>query len=236
MVAVPEFVPVTFKKFLELEKGMLSMGFVEIFPREMAVIIKAHGLQPPPREHRAGEIGYKCSFHGHTVKAWTSCVRGLVEQCRRAAPGIDVDDMIVSRPVDEDSGWVLIVDGAGRAQYFARPVFRTRNFVRTFLRRAWITQKKVKDRPLCPVCGKFMAIITTKSGGNFWGCYRRNLHPDGFATREDWDFNLPPRAMKIAKAWRREYDRYLRAARKKGKAPRPASEIRNPWRSTKDPF
>ncbi len=229
-----EFVPVTFKKFLELEAGMKSMGFVEIYPREMAVIIKAYGLQPPPRETRCGEIGYRCSFHGYIVKVWTSCMRDVVEQCRRSAPGT-ADQIVVSRPAEEDCGWVLIADFRGAAQYFARPAFRTRNFVKTLLRRAWITQRRIKDRPLCPACGKFMEICTRKSGATFWGCYRRTLHPDGFATREDWDCGLPPKALAIAKAWRREFSRYLREARKKGRNPRRASEVRNAWKATRDP-
>jgi hypothetical protein len=226
-------VPATFASFLKLEEGMKSMGFVEIFRREMGVIIKAHGLQPP-REERRGEIGYKCSFHSYTVKVWTSCVRDAVEQCRGSA--LDVGNVIVSRPAGEDMGWVVIVDPRGQAQYFARPVLRTKNFMKTFLRRAWITQKKIKDRPLCTICGKFMGIHTTKSGGNFWGCYRRDLHPSGLGVTKDWDFNLPPKALKFAKAWRNQFARYLRAERKKGKNPQRASAVRTPWKATKNPF
>lgn len=231
---MPVAVPVTFKQFLALEEKMKSMGFVEIHRCEMAVIMKAFGLKPS-REARPGEIGYKCTFHGYTVKVWTTCLRHVVEGCRQGLPGLS-DETIVSRPAGEDVGWVLIVDSWGRSQYFARPVMRTKRFVRTLLRRTWIAQRKIKKRPLCRTCGKFMEICVNRSGGTFWGCYRRALHPNGESVTERWDFNLPPKALKMAEAWRNEFDRYLRAAKKEGKTPRRASEVRKPWRTTKNPF
>jgi hypothetical protein len=54
---MPKAVPVTFGKFLELEAGLKSMGFVEISRYESAVVMKAFVLQPP-REVRSGEICY----------------------------------------------------------------------------------------------------------------------------------------------------------------------------------
>ncbi len=231
---MPQAVPVTYAKFCKLEKELRAMGFAEIYRREMAVIRKAYGLVPP-REIRSGEIGFKYSAHGHTVKVWTSCLRSAVEKCRRAKSSFCVDDVIVSRPAGEDMGWVLIIDSQGRAQYFARPVVRTKGFVLTLLRRTWITRWKILNRPLCPMCGSFMVICSTAYGGNYWGCYKRRAHPHGQPAFAPWDADLPPKALKFAKAWRKQYYRYLKAERKKGNDPRRASAIRTPWRSTRNP-
>jgi len=165
----------------------------------------------------------------------TSCLRDVVEKCRSGALP-NANEIVVSRPAGEDAAWVLIVDAEGRAQYFARPIFRTKNFVQTLLRRTWITRKRIMDRPLCSGCGKFMDICESQWGGNFWGCYRRKLHPEGKSVFKNWDFNLPVKALRIVQTWRKQFAKYLQAEREKGHEPRRASTIRKPWRVTRDPF
>jgi len=235
---MPVSVPVTFGKYMELEVGLKSMGFSEIVRGEMAVTMRAYGVRPP-RAPRAGEIGFKYVAHGYVVKVWTTCMRGAVEKCRRAGlhdGSSTVAEVVVGRPAGKDVGWIVIADHFGRAEYFARPTLRTKNFVTTLLRRTWITKRRVERRPLCPSCHKFMWICTKQSGATFWACRRRQSHPDGRSVFKDWDASLPPKALKLARAWRKSFSTHLKKARQEGKEPRRASTIRTPWTAEENPF
>ncbi len=231
---MPKGVPVTFRAFQEFEEKICKLGFSEMSRKEIAIITEAHGLVPP-RSPQPGEIGFKYSAHGYTVKVWTSCVRAVVEKCRKCSAG-QADDVVVSREIGGDMGWVLIVDAHGSEQYFSRPVLRTANFVRNILRRTWIAQRRIDRRPLCPECRKYLVISRNKHGGFFWGCYHAELHSDGRPRFAGWDVALPPRALKYAKMWREEFARYRRSLEKQGKKPRRAASLRKPWRSTRDPY
>lgn len=232
VVKLPKAVRVTYQAFLELKKELLRMGFAPISRTEVGRAMVNWDLKPPHMVKIPGEIGFKYSENGLTVKVWTSCVRSLVEACEREAE-ISAH-CSVGRPPGGDSGWVLI-ERLGREQYFARPTNRTKNFVRTLLQRAWITQWKVQHRPLCPACNKFMSIFSRGNGAVFWCCLRTGLHDDTKPRWANWDAGLPPKALRISKAWRREFHRYLKKKREEGEEPRRASAVRTGWHAGRDP-
>jgi len=207
---VPIAVPVTFGGYLELERKLKALGFVEIPWRETAVIMEPRGVTPQ-RILIHGEIGFELVANGYKVRVWTSCIRKEVERCRRD----NLLDEVVSRAPRRDAGWVLIADLVGRAHYFAGRTSRTKHFVRTLLQRAWIAQYKIRHRVTCSVCGAAMEICSrSDTGGNFWGCFQKESHPDKKPIWEQWDFGLPPKATKIAEAWRKERARYYAKKRR----------------------
>jgi hypothetical protein len=182
-----------------------------------------------------GEVGFKFFENGLIVKLWTSCLRSKVEECRRE-PLIS-DDNIVSRPAGEDMGWIVVTNEFNRAQYFARPTLRTKNFVKTLIQRAAITIRKVQNRPRCERCGKWMKIFRKPSRATFWACFHKHIlvtkRPT--PTWRGWDFALTARMLAIVTAWRKEFHRYLQAQRDKGNNPRPAAKIRKAWFATINP-
>ncbi len=234
---MPRAVPVTYADFLKIEAELTSkrMRFVEIDRQEVATIIVAHGLVPPRKIIRPGEIGFRYTENGYTIKVWTSCLRRVVEQCR-AEPLLS-QNVTVGRPTSKDAGWIVVVDSTDQSQYFARKTHRTKGFVETLLRRVWITQFKVRNRPLCKTCGKFMKIFVQDDGGTFWACFRKGLHDDGNPRWEDWDCGLPPRARRYAKAWRKPAERNRKKVKiSTGQKPRRACTIRKGWRAAKNPY
>ena len=231
---MPKAVPVTYADFLRIEATLKSLGFDEIHRGEVAIITLAHGLIPPRRIVIAGEVGFKCSLNGYTVKVWTSCVREAVERCREAP--LFSRGEAVGRPPGEDLGWIVVTDAFNHAQYFARPSLRTKNFVRTLCRRVWITLWKVQHRPLCEKCRKFMHIFRKEDGGTFWACLRNAFHETTKPVWLGWDFGLPPGALAFALAWRSEFHRYLKRERARGNNPQRARTIRHGWIETKDPY
>jgi hypothetical protein len=233
---MPAAVPVTFKDFLKIEAELRKLGFVPISGRETMRVIVSHGLESHRKSVRH-EAGFKYYENGYLVKVWTSCYQHEIDQCRKD-PDL-FQDRVVSRPAGTDVGWILIVDPKNWAQYFARPVLRTKNFVRTFLRRAWITQRKIKTRPLCEQCEKYMEICAKESGATFWVCYgrsKKDAHEPKRPVFKDWDHGLPPRALQLAKAWRKEFRRYLKKEFAKGNQPRRANTIRKGWKESKNPY
>ena len=231
---MPAAVPVTYRQFCEIEYWCLAHGCVEIQGREVIRMIQVYGL----RRHRViveGEVGFKYFENGLMVKIWTSCLRSEVERCRRE-PLIS-GDIIVSRPPGEDMGWIVITNEFNRAQYFARPTLRTKNFVRTLIQRAGITIRKVQYRPTCEICRKWMVIFRKPTRATFWACFHRQT-PFHFGSKpawKGWDFALTKRMRMIVVAWRREFHRYLEAQRAKGCEPTPAATIRRAWFETVNP-
>jgi hypothetical protein len=236
VVQVPAAVPITYRDFCEIENWCLSHGCVEIRGREIIRIVHAYGLTHyRSRVILEGEVGFKYFENGFVVKIWTSCLRSEVARCRRE-PLIS-GDVIVSRPPGEDMGWIVVTNEFNRAQYFARPTLRTKNFVRTFIQRAAITIRKVQKRPLCERCAKWMKIFRKKNRATFWSCFHKHI-PSKERPRpfwKGWDFALTPRMLALVNAWRREFHRYLHAQRAKGNNPTPAAKIRNAWIATVDP-
>jgi len=232
---VPAAVPITYSQFCEIERWCRKHGGVEMGGREAIRMVYAYGLVRRRRIILEGEVGFKFFENGLIVKVWTSCLRSEVEKCRRE-PLLSAD-VIVSRPPGEDMGWIVITNEFNRAQYFARPTLRTKNFVKTFIQRAGITIRKVQRRPLCEKCGKWMIIFRKASRATFWACFHRHLPRERRPTPfwKGWDFALTARMKAIVVAWRREFHRYLEAQRENGHTPRPAAQIRNAWVSTRDP-
>jgi hypothetical protein len=232
-VSMPKAIPVTYGDFLKLEAMLRKWGFVEISRRETLTVVVAEGLVNY-KVVRRGEVGFKYFENGYVVKVWTSCLREEVEQCRRE-PLIS-QDVVVSRPVATDLGWILITDRQNKAQYFARPTMRTKHFIKKLIARAGITTKKVQCRPLCAQCGTFMQIHQKPNRATFWECRENQRHIPQKPVWKDWDFALTPHMLAIVREWRKEYHRYLAREKAKGHVPRHASEIRKRWIPTRDPY
>jgi hypothetical protein len=210
-------------------------GFVEISAREKRDAFVAHGLIPP-QNSVPGEVGFKCSRHGYTMKVWTSCLRALVRECSNDPENLF--DVIVSIPTDEDCGWVLIVDEYNRAEYYARHVNRTKNFVENLLERAWITFLRMANRPLCPKCEKYMHIHRKENMQTFWICKRASSHDTQKPFFKNWDFALTDKAQRAANKPRKSAANFRKAQRALGKEPRTIVQVRKKtgWKATKDPY
>jgi hypothetical protein len=232
---MPKAVGVTYEDFCRLEKDLKKKGFREITGREVINIVIAHGLKAL-KVIIEGEVGFQYSENGYTVKVWTTCLRSKVRKCR-LENSLFSGGEVVSRPSGEDMGWVLIVDSTNKAKYFAKPVLRTKNFIKTLYQRTLISTIRVQKRPLCMQCGCYMHIFRKKSKATYWVCWEKFNHAPKKPLWKNWDFPLGPRAMKIVKAWRREYRRYLDAKRAKGEYPTQARFIRKSrYVATKNPY
>lgn len=130
---------------------------------------------------------------------------------------------------DSDSAWALIEEN-GSARYFACPIHRTKNFVKTFLRRAWIARWRVLNRPRCERCGEFMHIAYGQGlGARYWRCDNLSGHDNRKYVRLDWDSGLPKRAKGYVMLWRRQRRAYRKKRRKEGKPVNVARLIRRRW-------
>lgn len=218
---MPAAVPVTYRDFLRLQSGLWHMGFTEMDYEDDTITVDEGSLPP---KVISGEVGFVYRKNGYVVKVWTTCLRCVIEECSKI-PSLFMDTA-VSRPPGEDMGWVVITDQRDKEQYFTRPTLRTKGFITTFLRRAWITWKKVALRPRCPECQRLMTIFRKKSRATFWACFLSEAHRERKPTWKDWDFCLTEKERGYAEGWRKEYHRYLDQQHKKGHIPQRASAIR----------
>jgi hypothetical protein len=226
-------VPVTFGDFLKIEAKLRKHGFVEIHRKETQDTIVAHGLKSH-RTVRGAEVGFKYFRNGYVVKVWTSCLGREVDQCRKE-PLLSLD-VVVSRPPEEDFGWVVLTDSRNHAEYFARSTKRTKNFVTNLLKRALITAQKVQNRPLCPKCKTFMEIHREPTGATYWECRQMDRHADGRFTFQNWDVGLGSKGKKAVEGPRNAYRRTHQKEKAEGRGQRRMAEIRIGWEPTRDPY
>jgi len=199
-------------EYLQRELGKL--GFRPISPIERKKDFLRFGLVPA-RLQPGREIGFSFSANGLSVKVWTTW---------------QMDEGVAR---EQDSGWVLITSG-DHANYFARPLHRTKRFCLNLLKTAWIARWRVLHRPLCPSCHQFMDITRGRGiKSRYWICKRKQRHPDNEIVRLNWDHNLPPKAKRFVTARRRK--RALerkRNERETGKSITSAVLRRKPWIQT----
>jgi hypothetical protein len=166
------------EEFWEFDRQMLALGFRRITRIEFSNTYHRFGLvAPSPRKGR--EVGYAYSANGLIGKIWSSWLPE--EETIR----------------DEDAGWALIEEG-DRAVYFAPPLNRTKNFLSTLLKYAYVVRWRVLYRHLCPQCHEFMHIAKGKHPKQvYWICRRWQHHVGRHFIFRDWDWGLPPRMKKF---------------------------------------
>lgn len=131
-----------------------------------------------------------------------------------------------------DCAWVVIEQN-GEGVYFI-PIHRTKNFAQRFLMEAKIARCRVRSRPLCPECGKYMKITSGEGlGSRYWHCPRDHKSTE-------WDTaaflaQLPDEARQHLARRRRSRERWYDVCRRSGKLIRQAMLRRKPWRRTKIP-
>ena len=162
---------------------------------------------PSPRV--GSEVGFTYTANGLTVVVWTSYIRSE------------------GRARDQDSGWVLIKEGDHR-KYVARPMMRTKNFLKKLIAWAAVAKLRVEKRPLCPICQAHMGIVRGKGfKSRYWRCDRRDLHPK--PTWASWDQELPLEALRFVRSERRTRARYEKRLKEEGKQFGAALQNRLGW-------
>lgn len=197
-------------EFESFKRKLLTRGFRPISGHEFGKQFGRLGLKAPrPRYGR--ESGFIFYANELCVVVWTTWL---------AKEG-------VAR--DADSGWALITD-RDKALYFARPLMRTKNFLRSLLWEAYLAAWRVEHRPLCPECKQYMNIVRGKGiKSRYWRCGRRSLHEGGAQHRLSWDHGLPEKALEYVRKKRRAQARYLKKVREEEKQPFAALLRRKPW-------
>lgn len=204
---MPKQVLPDLESFQSFERSLYRRGFRKLSSGEFGRDRERLGLVPGrPREGK--ETGYIFSASGLSAVVWTTFLE------REGAAR------------DQDSGWVLIREG-DEAQYFARPMRRTQNFLDRLLLSACIARLRVLHRPLCPKCGAFMNITRGRTlKQRYWSCAK------GHAKETlPWDHGIPPLALQYIEKMRKERARYKEKLAKVGKVPGKALLTRKPWKS-----
>lgn len=199
------------QSFEELEQRLLSEEFRRALTSQKPISI------PGQPDKEAGFIFSSKNQHNRLrVYVWTTFL---------PAKG---------RAREVDSGWVLISEDGDR-KYVARPSPRTKNFLETLFRKAWIAKCRVVNRPRCEVCDRFMDIIRRESPSDptkyikarYWRC-PGNCQKDGKPSCAGWDIGLPDKAKKWVHAQRKSRRRSrLQHEQKTGRMPTPAVLIRS---------
>ena len=187
-----------------------ALGFSEIRKSDFKKDFMRLGLIAP-RKRYGREIGFYFSHpNGLSIIVWTTFL---------------VDENVAR---EEDSGWVLIKEG-DEVPYFATPIRRTKRFFLRILRNAWLAKYRVIHRPLCPICNAYMKIQKGRAlGSRYWICKSEN-HP-GKIGREDWDKNLPPKALSYIKQNRKARASYRKKRLEEGKTVGQARIKRKKWK------
>ena len=210
---MPAAVLVTYGNYRSLREGLKALGLKEIPRGVKQRIVRYRNGIVTEEFFLTGEIGFEFSCKGYRLRVWTGCDRKLVERCDWM-PSSSFD-IVVGRPAGEDAGWIVILDARGCAQYFARKVLRTKNFVQNFLERTRLTGKRAFHRPQCDQCGRAMDLIQRKdTGGTFWTCLNKEGHTTRKPTRKDWNFCLTAEELQTVKEWGRSRRRSREKARK----------------------
>lgn len=192
------------KSFTNFKEKILVLGFRELTNEEFMRAIRRSGFRPP-----SSSVGRTTAFvysadrldkpNDLEVFVWTTYLSQ--EQKSRATA----------------SGWILITQ-AGRARYFAHPLMRTKNFLITLIRLAWIARWRVINRPTCRECQRYMKIAygwAIKS--RYWRCDYKSQHHPYEPVFEDWDIGMPPKAFAFLKKRRKIRRKYREGRRKAGK-------------------
>lgn len=211
----------TEQDFIFIKKNLEAIGFRQINHPNFKKNFERLGIAAP-RNITGREEGFEWTENMFTIKIWTTY--------------ITKDKKF--RDTGTDMGWVLILQG-DMAQYFAKPIKRTKDFVVNLLSKAWITQWRVKNRPLCKQCDAYMQIQhNDNNGAYFWGCQKIEKHSTTQPQYLGWDSigsqgKLPQRAKQYVDRMRAGVAKYKEKNKKKGIERTPARKIRKNWEITK---
>lgn len=196
--------------FTKFELELKMRGFCPIPEEEIQN--RLGNLSPKsPRSKHERERGFSFSANGLTVIVWTTWL-GKESRARK-----------------EDASWVIIANN-DRALYFSHPIHRTKNFLKNLLRQAWLAWWRVRHRPRCPECGKFMEIAFGSGiKSRYWKCRQTEKHRKGKSINLSWDKNLPPQAKRYVVALRRARTAYFKKLRRVGKPVYQAMHKRQKW-------
>jgi len=176
--------------FTRLQKSLLSFHFRQIPDQEFVDQYNALKLVAPRPREGGREVGFVFKANELKVTVWTTWL--LREQRARK----------------KDSAWVVISDEK-KVFYFSHPIHRTKNFIDNICKQAWIAMYRVKYRPRCKECGKFMQIIHGKGAKScYWSCSNRYEHDNNKKVYLEWDYNLPSKAKQYLKGLRRKRATY----------------------------
>jgi hypothetical protein len=137
-------------------------------------------------------------------------------------------------PKKNDSGWIIIVkkdDKSGKLYYSSPKVMRTTGFVLKLCRRAWVAMYRVRERPKCPLCGRYMEIVKKGIKSKYWQCINKEAHEN--TIRESWDYNIKPIAKKFIDSLRKKNAKYVNKRKKAGKPLYEGIKNRKKWKKEK---
>ncbi|MBL7053755.1 hypothetical protein ISS06_00945 [Patescibacteria group bacterium] len=193
-----------------MQQQFRSWGFRQIGVKEFQQTFRRLRLRAP-RSRPGREVGFVFAKNGLEVTAWTTWM--MIEQKAR----------------ESDAAWIVI-SKQDNALYFSHPIHRTKNFVVTFLRQAWIAMYKIKHRPICLQCNKFMNIAKSKGiKSRYWSCCNKSEHKDNQPVWLSWDYGLPPKALAYVKKNRKQRTKYRQQLAEQGKPQYQSLKKRKPW-------
>ena len=189
--------------FAKFRKFLIERGFKVIAGSEFVSSFRKLGLSNP-RKRMGRETGFTFSDNGLTAVVWTTFLSA--EGSAR----------------EEDAGWVLILEG-DKVKYYSHPLMRTAGFLNKLTKYAIIAKRRVKHRPQCPNCNKFMQIVRGRGlKSRYWKC-PEHRHV------KDFDNGLTEKMKNFLKSERLARRRYRRNLKKQGIKVTPAILIRRPW-------
>ncbi len=169
------------KDFLYIEKELTDLGFKEI---EFSIRTDFRKLDLEyPKEITGDEIGFEFTRNSLTVKVWIMYSNKTKE-------------------FTTDIAALILITQGDMAQFHSRPITQASGFLKKILIQTWIAQFKVKNRPLCKQCNKFMQITHNDlKTVYYWSCRLTEQHENSEPTYKKWDAltkeeNLPQKAKK----------------------------------------
>jgi hypothetical protein len=165
--------------------------------KDMSDLFKRVGLELTrvQGEHKREE-GLEATHRGLTAHVWTSWI---------------AEDQAIR---DHDYGWVLITEG-DTIRYVAKWFMRSEHFLDHLFAYARIALEKIRNRPLCPSCGRFMYIRSGIGAPTYWVC--RQHRP--WETM-DWDCGISEEDKAFLQIRRKETREYNKKREKAGKPKR----------------
>ena len=197
--------------FARLNKSLSRFSFQQILDKEFVEQYKTLRLVAPRPREGGREVGFIFKANGLKVTVWTTWL------------------LRAQRARETDAAWVIISDEE-KVFYFSHPIHRTKNFIDNLLKQAWIAMYRVKNRPRCRKCGKFMQITHGQGAKScYWSCLNRHKHDDNKKVHLNWDYNLPIKAKQYLKRLRKKRAVYRKQRRASGLSIDVARKRRISW-------
>lgn len=187
--------------FVFLKENLEKLGFKQIVSDKKFI-----GLKKSSKK-RGRETGFVFAANGLTVTVWTTWLSGE------------------KRFRETDSGWVVISQKE-KPLYFSHPLHRTKNFVLNLLRQAWLAQRRVIHRPICPECKRFMEIGWGRGiKSRYWVC----RHHSDKRIYQSWDWCFGEKTKRFIRVKRRKREKYRKKRLAAGGKTNVAMMKRIPW-------